>query len=126
VLLVAAVFVVALTAMVMLLVAAIVAVAASGGGAAEAVSSTPPASLIRYMLYTVHLQAAEALGAVGGSEVEQLLASFVGDAAVVVKESCEVALDTIDYWKSSAHNGAHGIAAAADTTIDAAAVAQTC
>jgi hypothetical protein len=126
VLLVAAVIAVALTAMVMLLVAAIVVVIKSRCGAAEAVSTTPLASLTRYILYTVNLQAAEALGAVGGSEVEQLLASFAGDAAVVVKESCEVALDTIDYWKSSsAHNGAHGIAAAVDTNATAA-VAQTC
>ncbi|KAG5191128.1 armadillo-type protein [Tribonema minus] len=57
----------------------------------------------------VRHEAAEALGAIGGAEAEALLAAFAGDDAVVVKESCEVALNTIDYWKGGA--SADGIAA---------------
>lgn len=43
-------------------------------------------------------QAAEALGAIGGEEAEGLLNMFVSDDVQAVKESCEVALDTMDYW----------------------------
>lgn len=45
-------------------------------------------------------QAAEALGAIGGEKAEGLLKTFMEDDVVAVKESCEVALDTMDYWSS--------------------------
>lgn len=47
-------------------------------------------------------QAAEALGAIGGEEAEKLLNTFMEDDVVAVKESCEVALDTMDYWSARA------------------------
>jgi deoxyhypusine monooxygenase len=46
----------------------------------------------------VRHEAAEALGAVGGKECEAILKNFMKDQEVVVRESCEVALDTMEYW----------------------------
>ncbi|CAM9788570.1 unnamed protein product [Choristocarpus tenellus] len=46
----------------------------------------------------VRHEAAEALGGIGGSEAERLLKDFLQDEEIAVKESCEVALDTMDYW----------------------------
>lgn len=45
----------------------------------------------------VRHEAAEALGAIGGQEVESILVEFQ-DNPDIVGESCNVALDTIDYW----------------------------
>lgn len=53
----------------------------------------------------VRHEAAEALGAVGGTEVELILADYLHDKEDVVQESCHVALDTIDYWTD--FDGAH-------------------
>lgn len=50
----------------------------------------------------VRHEAAEALGAIGGEEAENLLKTFMEDDVVAVKESCEVALDTMDYWSARA------------------------
>jgi len=47
----------------------------------------------------VRHEAAEALGAVGGEVAEKALKAYLGDSERVVRESCEVALDTIDYWQ---------------------------
>jgi deoxyhypusine monooxygenase len=49
----------------------------------------------------VRHEAAEALGSIGGEDVEELLAKFQGDQEVVVSESCHVALDSMEYWASS-------------------------
>jgi hypothetical protein len=38
------------------------------------------------------------LGAVGGQKVETILKEFSSDDDLVVTQSCEVALDTIEYW----------------------------
>ncbi|GMF51147.1 unnamed protein product [Phytophthora fragariaefolia] len=46
----------------------------------------------------VRHEAAEALGAIGTPECEQLLKQYLNDDAQVVRESCEVALDIMDYW----------------------------
>ena len=46
----------------------------------------------------VRHEAAEALGAIGGVEVEKTLVTFRRDPEAVINESCMVALDTIDYW----------------------------
>ncbi|CAM9139669.1 unnamed protein product [Phaeothamnion confervicola] len=46
----------------------------------------------------VRHEAAEALGAIGGDDAAMLLREFQEDDVAVVKESCDVALDTIDYW----------------------------
>jgi deoxyhypusine monooxygenase len=46
----------------------------------------------------VRHEAAEALGAIGGSDVEELLTKYRSDPEAVINESCMVALDTIDYW----------------------------
>ena len=48
----------------------------------------------------VRHEAAEALGAVGGHEVIKLLANWSTDKEEVVKQSCEVALNTADYWQN--------------------------
>ncbi len=49
----------------------------------------------------VRHEAAEALGAVGGGECEAILDKFRADGEVVVRESCVVALDTMEYWASN-------------------------
>ncbi|EWM26777.1 deoxyhypusine hydroxylase-like protein [Nannochloropsis gaditana] len=49
----------------------------------------------------VRHEAAEALGAVGGADCEGVLARFVRDEEVVVRESCEVALGIAEYWGES-------------------------
>lgn len=46
----------------------------------------------------VRHEAAEALGAVGGDKVEGILANYRDNDDIVVTQSCEVALDTMDYW----------------------------
>lgn len=46
----------------------------------------------------VRHEAAEALGSIGGEEVERLLKLYQHDNEEVVKESCDVALDTMEYW----------------------------
>ncbi|EQC32136.1 deoxyhypusine monooxygenase [Saprolegnia diclina VS20] len=46
----------------------------------------------------VRHEAAEALGAIGTPECEEILKVYVKDDHQVVRESCEVALDIIDYW----------------------------
>ena len=45
-------------------------------------------------------EAAEALGAIGGEAVENILNNFREDVEQVVGESCHVALDTMEYWNS--------------------------
>lgn len=50
----------------------------------------------------VRHEAAEALGAIGGEEAERLLKYFGQDEVEAVKESCQVALDTMDYWSARA------------------------
>mmetsp|Transcript_9661 Transcript_9661/g.18130 ORF Transcript_9661/g.18130 Transcript_9661/m.18130 type:complete len:330 (+) Transcript_9661:75-1064(+) len=46
----------------------------------------------------VRHEAAEALGAIGGEEATKALQEFHDDDEVVVQESCEVALNIVDYW----------------------------
>jgi deoxyhypusine monooxygenase len=55
----------------------------------------------------VRHEAAEALGAVGGEDVEQTLNEYINDKEQVVKESCHVALDTIEYWASGDFEATH-------------------
>ena len=52
----------------------------------------------------VRHEAAEALGAIGGEEVELLLSKYADDDEIVVKESCDVALDAMEYWSSDGNN----------------------
>jgi len=49
----------------------------------------------------VRHEAAEALGAIGGQEVESVLKVYLEDAEKVVQESCVVALNTKEYWESN-------------------------
>lgn len=49
----------------------------------------------------VRHEAAEALGAIGTTECEEILKQYLNDDAQVVRESCEVALDIMDYWAPS-------------------------
>lgn len=60
-------------------------------GLAEVLKNTSEHRMVRH-------EAAEALGAIGGSQVEEILAEFRDDPEVVVLESCQVALDNMDYW----------------------------
>lgn len=53
----------------------------------------------------VRHEAAEALGAIGGEEVALILQRFQLDPEAVVKDSCDVALDTIDYWAANSLGG---------------------
>ncbi|KAG7383470.1 deoxyhypusine hydroxylase [Phytophthora pseudosyringae] len=46
----------------------------------------------------VRHEAAEALGAIGTTECEEILKQYLKDDVKVVRESCEVALDIMDYW----------------------------
>lgn len=62
-------------------------------GLSEVLKNHSEHSMVRH-------EAAEALGAIGGKEVELLLQGYRLDDDVVVKESCDVALDTMDYWNS--------------------------
>ncbi|CAK4463033.1 unnamed protein product [Aphanomyces euteiches] len=48
----------------------------------------------------VRHEAAEALGAIGTPECEEILQVYLKDSQQVVRESCEVALDIIDYWST--------------------------
>ena len=46
----------------------------------------------------VRHEAAEALGAVGGEYAEKVLSEFTADDVQVVRESCFVALNILEYW----------------------------
>jgi deoxyhypusine monooxygenase len=60
----------------------------------EVLINTSEHSMVRH-------EAAEALGAIGGEEVEQLLSGYQDDSEIVVRESCNVALDAMEYWSSA-------------------------
>ena len=45
--------------------------------------------------------ASQALGAIGGEDVEAVLKQYLKDPEAVVQESCEVAFDIIDYWTTN-------------------------
>ena len=68
---------------------------ASISGLKEVLLNTSEHRMVRH-------EAAEALGAIGGNEVEDILKEFSHDNEVVVQESCVVALDTADYWNNLA------------------------
>lgn len=55
----------------------------------------------------VRHEAAEALGAIGGEDVEKLLEIYLVDGEDVVKDSCHVALDTIEYWSNTNFDSNH-------------------
>ncbi len=67
-------------------------------GLAEVLRNTQEHRMVRH-------EAAEALGAIGGTEVEAILGEFRDDPELVVMESCEVALDTIEYWETEFAKG---------------------
>lgn len=54
--------------------------------------------IVIYYSPQVRHEAAEALGAIGGEKAEKILNLFLGDDEKVITESCEVALDAMDYW----------------------------
>ena len=60
----------------------------------------------------VRHEAAEALGAVGGESVEKILEGYMFDKEDVVKDSCHVALDTIEYWANTDFESNHETVAA--------------
>jgi deoxyhypusine monooxygenase len=49
----------------------------------------------------VRHEAAEALGAIGTSECVEFLQKFAGDETIMLRESCEIALDVVDYWSKT-------------------------
>lgn len=53
----------------------------------------------------VRHEAAESLGAIGGDQAEAILQKYAVDDEQIVIESCEVALDTMDYWLSEGVSG---------------------
>lgn len=55
----------------------------------------------------VRHEAAEALGAIGGEYIENVLQDYMDDSELVVQESCHVALDTIEYWKDGDFDAVH-------------------
>ena len=46
----------------------------------------------------VRHEAAEALGAIGTADAVARLEAFADSDAVMLRESCQVALDAADYW----------------------------
>lgn len=48
----------------------------------------------------VRHEAAESLGSIGGDQAESILKRYVVDGELIVNQSCEVALDTMDYWST--------------------------
>jgi len=54
----------------------------------------------------VRHEAAEALGAIGNSECVEFLKGYTGvDSPVMLRESCTVALDAVDYWAGGETSG---------------------
>ncbi len=49
----------------------------------------------------VRHECAEALGAIGTTEAEKILQNYLNDEEIIVRESCEVALDMSDYENSA-------------------------
>lgn len=52
----------------------------------------------------VRHEAAEALGSIGGEVVQPILQRYLKDTEPVVKESCQVALNIMDYWSTNEFN----------------------
>ena len=60
-------------------------------------------------LLQVRHECAEALGAIGTPECEQILKEYLKDEKRVVKESCEVALDICEYEMNGNFQYADGL-----------------
>ncbi len=61
--------------------------------------------------HMVRHECAEALGSCGTNECVEILNKYLTDKEIVVKESCEVALDITDYEKSNEFQYANGLLA---------------
>lgn len=61
--------------------------------------------------YMVRHECAEALGSIATDECVKILEKYVKDKEVVVKESCEVALDITDYENSNEFQYANALTA---------------
>lgn len=61
----------------------------------------------------VRHEAAEALGAIGTPECVEFLEKYKDDGTIMLRESCQVALDIADYWSSSGAESLTGSGAAA-------------
>ena len=59
--------------------------------------------------HMVRHECAEALGSIATKECTQILSKYLNDKEVVVKESCEVALDITDYEQSNDFQYANGL-----------------
>jgi len=59
--------------------------------------------------HMVRHECAEALGSLATNECVQILKKYLNDKEIVVKESCEVALDITDYEKSNEFQYANGL-----------------
>lgn len=58
------------------------------------------------------VQAAEALGAIGTGECVEFLQAYMDSSTVMLKESCQVALDVVDYWTGNEASASTDAAAA--------------
>lgn len=74
---------------------------ASAPALMEAVADAGEHEMVRH-------EAAEALGAIGTEECCTFLKGYEGDATVMLRESCVVALDIADYWSCDAAEGLVG------------------
>jgi deoxyhypusine monooxygenase len=57
----------------------------------------------------VRHEAAEALGAIGGEKVKEILLRNFQDQEIIVHQSCDVALDAMDYWSKEFSNNNNGL-----------------
>jgi deoxyhypusine monooxygenase len=48
----------------------------------------------------VRHEAAESLGAIGTPDATEFLEKYINSGTIMLKESCEVALDCTDYWST--------------------------
>lgn len=71
----------------------------------------------------VRHEAAEALGAIGTGECVDFLKKYAADEVVMLRESCEVALDVVDYWSTAAEGLTAGAGAEAESKEGATATA---
>jgi hypothetical protein len=76
---------------------------------------TPPCARRSRRLPHTPARLSEALGAIGTSECVDFLKAYEQDPVVMLKESCQVALDCVDYWNAfKKEDGDEAAAGAAD------------
>lgn len=71
----------------------------------------------------VRHEAAESLGAIGTPDCVEFLEAHAASGTVMLRESCEVALDCTDYWATAGEGLGSGGRVADDGALPPAAVA---